>query len=147
MICTVSNIEIHYVHMGRKYFLHATGRTLLLNLDHIQYHFYVSSSQIWVPLHNFQISPVFSEYTKYNILNEHEVRIIIQDFGTVQKVCGLDPYYSSSNIPKYIFLYTRFSYKNTKEKYTSELPTSDCTQYYKFFNIYYEEDDDIPRCC
>ena len=51
----------------------------------------------------FQISQVFSEYTKYNILNEHEVPIRIQDFGTVQKVYMLDPYYSSSNIPKYTY--------------------------------------------
>ena len=106
----------------------------------------IFKSNLSVPL-QFQISQVFSEYTKYNILNEHEVPVIIQDFGTVQKVYRLDPYYSSSNIPKYTYLYTRSSYKNTKEKYTSELPTSDCTQYYKFFNIYYEEDDDIPRCC
>ena len=54
----------------------------------------------------------------------------------------MDPYYSSSNIPKYTYFYTRSSYKNTKEKYTSELP-SDCTQHYKIFNIYYEGDDDI----
>ena len=90
----------------------------------------------------FQISQVFSEYTKYNILNEHEVPIIIQDFGTVEKVYRLDPYFSSSNIPKYTYLYTRSSYKNTKEKYTTELP-SEYTKHYKFFNIYYEGDDDI----
>ena len=57
-------------------------------------------------------------------------------------VYRLDPYYSSSNIPKYTYLYSRSSYKNTKEKYTSELP-SDCTQHYKLFNIFYEDDDDI----
>ena len=31
----------------------------------------------------FQISKVFSEYTKYIIQNEHKVPIIIQDFCTV----------------------------------------------------------------
>ena len=36
----------------------------------------------------------------------------------------------------------RSSFKNTKEKYTSELP-SDCAQHYNFFNIYYEDDDGI----
>ena len=68
--------------------------------------------------------------------------MIIQDFGTVEKVYRLDPYYSSSKIPKYTYLCTSSSYENTKEKYTSEIP-SDCTQRYKFFNIYYEGDDDI----
>ena len=76
------------------------------------------------------------------MLNEHEVPIIIQDFGTVQEVYRLDHYYSSLNIPKYTYLYTRSLYKNTKEKNTSELP-SDYAQHYKFFNIYYESDDDI----
>ena len=47
-----------------------------------------------------------------------------------------------SNIEIQDDLYTRSPYKNTKEKYTSELP-SDCTQYYKFYNMIYEGDDDI----
>ena len=62
----------------------------------------IFKSNLSVPS-QFQIPQVFSEYTKYNILNEHEVPVIIQDFGTVQKVYMLDPYYSSSNIPKYTY--------------------------------------------
>ena len=46
MICTVSNIEIQGAHMERKYFLHATGRTVLQNVNHIHYLFHVPSSQI-----------------------------------------------------------------------------------------------------
>ena len=42
-------------------------------------------TQIYIQIQDVhvQISQVFSEYNKYNILNEHKIPIIIQHFGDV----------------------------------------------------------------
>ena len=94
-----NNVEIQDLPMERKYWQHAIGRTLLWTLSR------ALKSNLNAPP-QLQTSQVSSAYTKYNILNDNNIPIVIEGFGTIQKVYKLDPFFSSSTTPKYTYLHT-----------------------------------------
>jgi len=92
----------------------------------------------------FQISQVFSTYTTFNVPPDDFDFITVQNFGTIQKVYKLDPYFPTNHNPKYTYLHTKNSNKNPQDKFSSELPT-DSSLYLKFSNIYYEGSTDMYK--